>query len=270
MKISDLEPVKELLDALAYRYNTEDFVADDPVQFARRFSDQRDAEIASLLVSSIAWGKRSMILRNADRMLAILENEPYHFVIEGDIEAISEANIHRTFFGRHLRHYLRALRMLYSKYGSLENYAAAIGAPSDEFPAWKIAEGLNSLLCSANAAYPLDGPNRCIPAKADTSALKRLNMALRWLVRDDGIVDLGMWKALRPSQLYIPLDVHSGNTARALGLLDRRQNDRRAVVELTSRLREFNADDPTLYDFALFGAGVNQFQGLTNTTVYEN
>ena len=106
MKISDLEPVKELLDALAARYNTEDFVADDPVQFAHRFDDQRDAEIASLLVSSIAWGKRSMILRNADRMLALLENEPYHFVIEGDIEAIGEANIHRTFFGRHLRHYL--------------------------------------------------------------------------------------------------------------------------------------------------------------------
>ncbi len=270
MKISDLEPVKELLDALAARYNTEDFVADDPVQFARRFDDQRDAEIASLLVSSIAWGKRSMILRNADRMLALLENEPYHFVIEGDIEAIGEANIHRTFFGRHLRHYLRALRVLYSQYGSLENFAAAIGATSNEFPAWKIADGLNGLLCSANARHPLDGPNRCIPAKADTSALKRLNMALRWLVRDDGIVDLGMWKALRPSQLYIPLDVHSGNTARALGLLDRKQNDRRAVEELTSRLRKFNPEDPTIYDFALFGAGVNQFQGLTNTSIYEN
>ena len=108
-----------------------------------------------------------------------------------------------------------------------------------------------------DAAYPLGGPNRCIPATPDTSALKRLNMALRWLVRDDGVVDLGMWKALKPAQLFIPLDVHSGNTARALGLLERRQNDRRAVVELTDRLREFRPDDPIIYDFALFGAGVN-------------
>ena len=112
MKISDYEPVKELLDVLADKYNTEAFVADDPVQFARRFGDQRDAEIASLLVSSIAWGKRSMILRNADNMLALLGNEPYRFVLEGDIDAIGEGNIHRTFFGRHLRHYLRALRMV--------------------------------------------------------------------------------------------------------------------------------------------------------------
>lgn len=257
MNISDYEPVKELLDVLAQRYNTPEFIADDPVQFARRFGEQRDAEIASLLVSSIAWGKRSMILRNADRMLGILENEPYRFVMEGDIEAIGEDNIHRTFFGRHLRHYLRALRLLYRRYGSLENFAVALGAPVAEAPAWTIAEGINGLLEEANAAHPLDGPNRCIPAKPDTSALKRLNMALRWLVRNDGIVDLGMWKALRPSQLYIPLDVHSGNTARGLGLLERRQNDRRAVEELTGRLRRFNATDPVIYDFALFGVGVN-------------
>lgn len=203
-----------------------------------------------------------MILRNADRMLSLLENEPYRFVMEGDIESIGEANIHRTFFGRHLRHYLRALRLLYSRYGSLEDFAAATGATADEFPAWKIAEGINGLLCEANASTPLDGPNRCIPAKPDTSALKRLNMALRWLVRDDGIVDLSMWKALKPSQLYIPLDVHSGNTARALGLLERKQNDRKAVEELTARLRRFNPSDPIIYDFALFGAGVNQYQGL--------
>jgi len=270
MKIADFEPVKELLDALATRYNTEDFIADDPVQFARRFSEQRDAEIASLLVSSIAWGKRSMILHNADRMLALLENDPYHFVLEGDIEAIGEGNIHRTFFGRHLRYYLRSLRLIYSRYGSLENFAVAIEAPADEYPAWKIADGINAIMAEANADCPLDGPNRCIPAKPDTSALKRLNMALRWLVRDDGIVDLGMWKALKPAQLFIPLDVHSGNTARALGLLDRKQNDRRAVEELTTRLRKFNPDDPVIYDFALFGAGVNQFQGLKNTTIYEN
>lgn len=257
MKLSEYENIKDLLDVLAARYNTEAFVADDPVQFARRFSDQRDAEIASLLVSSIAWGKRSMILRNADRMLGLLGGEPYRFVAGGDIDSIGEGNIHRTFFGRHLRYYLRGLRLVYNKYGSLEGFAKAVGASDDAFPAWRIADGLNAELAEANAGCHLEGPNRCIPATPGTSALKRLNMALRWLVRNDGIVDLGMWTVLRPSQLFIPLDVHSGNTARALGLLERRQNDRRAVVELTENLRRYNAADPVLYDFALFGAGVS-------------
>ncbi len=253
---TELEPLKEHLDSLVERYNTKAFIADDPVQFALRYSDPRDIEIASLLVSTIAWGKRSMILRNADRMLARLGDEPYHFVTEGDIESIDESNIHRTFFGRHLRHYLRGLREVYSRFGSLENFAATLKAQDSEAPAWVIAEALNRVLADANSTCRLDGPDRCLPSQVDKSALKRFNMALRWLVRRDGIVDPGVWTLLKPSQLYIPLDVHSGNTARALGLLERKQNDRRAVEELTSALRIFNPDDPVIYDFALFGAGV--------------
>lgn len=261
-KLSELEPVKELLDVLARRYNTPAFIVDDPVQFPRRFDDARDAEVVSLLVSAIAWGKRSMILRNAEKLLGIMHHDPVHFVLAGDIDSISDANIHRTFFGRHLRHVLRGLRLVYSRYGSLENFAVAIGAPSSELPAWEIARGLNVAFAEANKGYEDIGPNRCIPAEVDSSALKRLNMALRWLVRDDGIVDLGAWTALTPAQLYVPLDVHSGNTARALGLLTRRANDRRAVEELTAALRTFNAADPVLYDFALFGVGVNSENNL--------
>lgn len=261
-KLSELEPVKELLDVLARRYNTPAFIADDPVQFPRRFDDARDAEVVSLLVSAIAWGKRSMILRNAEKLLGIMHHDPVHFVLEGDIDSISDANIHRTFFGRHLRHVLRGLRLVYKQYGSLENFAVAIGAPASELPAWEIARGLNAAFAEANAGYENIGPNRCIPAEVESSALKRLNMALRWLVRDDGIVDLGAWKALTPAQLYVPLDVHSGNTARALGLLTRRANDRRAVEELTAALRAFNPSDPVLYDFALFGVGVNSENNL--------
>ena len=257
MAINDYENIKELLDILAERYNTPGLITDDPVQFPRRFSEQRDAEIASLLVSTIAWGKRSMILRNAERMLAALGGEPYRFVMQGDIDAIPDCNFHRTFFGRHLRHYLRGLRLIYSRHGSLEGLARSIGAAGDPFPAWRIAEAVNAALADANSHCALDGPNRCMPADTDGSALKRLNMALRWLVRNDGIVDLGMWSVLTPAQLFIPLDVHSGNTARAIGLLSRRQNDRRAVLELTEHLRAFKPDDPVIYDFALFGVGVN-------------
>lgn len=147
---------------------------------------------------------------------------------------------------------------MYSRYGSLEDFAVAVGAPSAEAPSWLIADALGRLMADANATCPLDGPTRCLPDKPDASALKRFNMALRWLVRRDGIVDIGCWSALKPSQLYIPLDVHSANTSRALGLLTRRQNDRKAVEELTGCLRGFRPEDPVIYDFALFGFGVNQ------------
>lgn len=250
------EELKSRLDALAAKYNVPEFADNDPVQFARRYSDKRDIEISSLLTSTIAWGRRPMILANAEKLQGILGGEPYHFVMEGDIEGISDANIHRTFFGKHLRYFLRGLRAVYSRYGSLENFAVAIGAPACDAPAWKLAEALNAQLRDASATQPCT-PSRCLPDKPDTSALKRLNMALRWLVRRDGIVDIGCWTALDPSQLFIPLDVHSANTSRALGLLSRKQNDRKAVEELTANLRRFRPDDPTLYDFALFGVGVN-------------
>ncbi|MBD5233698.1 MAG: TIGR02757 family protein [Bacteroidales bacterium] len=249
--------LKARLDGFVKEYNVPEFAQADPIQFPRRFEDLRDIEISSLLTSTIAWGRRPMILNNAKKLHGILENQPYHFVMEGDIEGISDANIHRTFFGRHLRFFLRGLRDVYKKYGSLENFAVACGACADDAPAWVIANKLNEQLHMSNEYCPLEGTSRCLPDKADASALKRFNMALRWLVRNDGIVDMGVWQALKPSQLYIPLDVHSANTSRTLGLLERKQNDRRAVEELTGNLRQMNPDDPTIYDFALFGAGVN-------------
>lgn len=246
--------LKEQLDGLVERYNVPSFADRDPVQFPRGFTDQRDVEISSLLTSTIAWGRRDMILRDATRMHDILGWEPYRFVTDGDIDAIGDGNIHRTFFGRHLRYFLRGLREVYRRYGSLEAFAVARGVPADEAPAWALARELNAVLARANKDYPMDGATRCLPDKPDASALKRLNMALRWLVRRDGIVDMGVWSALDPSQLFIPLDVHSANTSRKLGLLTRRQNDRRAVEELTGTLRELRPDDPVIYDFALFGA----------------
>ncbi len=256
----DILALKPTLDDLAHRFNTPEFVADDPLQFPRRFDDKRDIEISALLTSTIAWGRRAMILRNAERMHGLMGHMPYPFLMEGNIDEIEDSNIHRTFFGRHLRYFLRGLREVYLRYGSLEDFAVHIGADGSEAPAWELARALNCILADANAAHPLDGPTRCLPDKVDVSALKRFNMALRWLVRNDGIADIGAWSALKPSQLFIPLDVHSGNTARTLGLLTRKANDRKAVEELTANLRILNPDDPTLYDFALFGAGVTDFK----------
>lgn len=260
----DKTRIQETLDSLVERYNTPSFADNDPVQFPRRYSDKRDIEISSLLTSTIAWGRRPMILRNAEKIDTIIGHAPTAFILEGDIESIADGNIHRTFFGRHLRYFLRGLRVVYSRYGSLEDFAAAIGARDVEAPSWHIADALRRTMADANAQHPLEGPSRCIPDKPEASALKRFNMALRWLVRQDGIVDIGCWSVIKPDQLFIPLDVHSANTSRALGLLTRRQNDRKAVEELTARLREMRADDPAIYDFALFGFGVNQESGLSS------
>lgn len=248
--------MKDYLDALVAKYNVPGFADRDPVQFPRRFSSLQDIEISALLTSTIAWGRRPMILANARRIEDMLGGEPHRFVLGGDIDALPDGNVHRTFFGRHLKYYLRGLRLIYSTFGSLEGFAGAIHAHEAGAPAWELAKAMNRALRDANDSCPLDGPNRCLPANVEATALKRLNMALRWLVRRDGIVDIGCWDLLRPSQLFIPLDVHSGNTARALHLLERRQDDRKAVVELTDALRRFDPEDPVKYDFALFGAGV--------------
>lgn len=249
--------LKPELDRLADTYNVESFAQDDPIVFPRSFSELEDIEISALLTSTIAWGRRSMILRDAERMHGLLNNRPYEFVMNGDIDSISDDNIHRTFFGRHLRHYLRGLRLLYSRHGSLQQLALDCGAPADAYPAEKVAKALSALLAEANAESCDADAGRCLPSKIESSALKRFNMALRWLVRNDGIVDIGCWTALTPAQLYIPLDVHSGNVARKFGLLTRKQNDAKAVKELTANLRLLAPEDPIRYDFALFGAGVN-------------
>lgn len=245
---------RQLLD-MAASINTPEFALADPVQFPRRFTDVADIEVASLLCATVAWGRRSMICRDCDRLLTLMHAEPHRFVMQGDIDAIPDTlNIHRTFFGRDLKHYLRGLRLIYSHYPTLDAMCAHRIAPDDEAPAWQFAALLATAMSDANGGLP---NSQCVPTHLDQTALKRINMALRWLVRRDGIVDLGVWQSITPDRLYIPLDVHVGNTARSLGLLSRKANDRKAVFELTGKLRQVCPHDPVLLDFALFGMGIN-------------
>lgn len=247
--------MKEFLDEQAALINRPEFIADDPVQFPRRFESLPDIEIVSLLASLIAWGKRSMICRDAERLLALMGHDPYKYVMEeGYLDLDPDLNIHRTFFARDLCHLLTGLREIYSRYGSLDEFSAAVRAAEDPAPAWKLVEEMQKIITDANGGVP---SKRGLPNNLKQTALKRVNMALRWLVRDDGIVDMGVWKSIPKSKLYIPLDVHVGNTARDLGLLTRKADDRKAVEELTAKLREFRPEDPAYYDYALFGIGVN-------------
>lgn len=245
--------LRHLLDTEAARINNPAFIDLDPVQFPRRFTSLPDIEIAALLCSSIAWGNRKMICRNCDRMLALMGHDPYNYVMDRAYEELPDGNIHRTFFASDLCHFLRGLHAVYSRHGSLNDFARHHRVGDDEFPSWRLVELLNVELCAANEGR---SDSRCLPLNLKQTALKRVNMALRWLVRDDGIVDLGVWNAITPAQLYIPLDVHVGDTARNLGLVTRKANDRRTTVELTRMLRTLRPDDPVIYDYALFGIGI--------------
>ena len=254
--LSDLEfeNLREFLDREAARINNVDFIANDPVQFPRRFSRLQDIETVSLLSAAIAWGKRKMICSNCEKMLAIMENSPLEYVREGAYEALpDEMNIHRTFFARNFKYMLRGLSRIFSRYGSLHGFAGAMKVGDSETPSWQLVELMQREFAAANGGAT---DSQCLPTQLKSTALKRINMALRWLVRDDGIVDMGVWTAIDKSKLFIPLDVHVGDTARALGMVERKANDKRTVLELTDMLRRMRPDDPVIYDYALFGIGI--------------
>lgn len=250
----DFDSLKEFLDREAARINSVDFIAHDPVQFPRRFSALRDIEIVSLLSATIAWGNRKMICNNCQKMLDLMENDPAAWVDDEAYEDLpDELNLHRTFFARNFKYMLRGLKRIYDRHDSLNDFAVAHHVGDSDEPSWRLVELMQGELADANGG---NFDSRCLPTNLNNTALKRINMALRWLVRDDGIVDMGVWNAIKPSQLFIPLDVHVGNTARALGMITRRANDKKTVLELTSLLLQFRPSDPVIYDYALFGVGV--------------
>lgn len=248
--------IRDLLDAEANRINRPEFIYNDPVQFPRRFSKLQDIEIAAFLSAIIAWGRRTMICRDCERMLNLMDNEPFAYVMDCGYEDLDPSlNIHRTFFARHLQYFLRGLNRIYRDFGSLDAFATSLRVGDTEAPAWKLVEEMEKVMRDENNG---ENCSQCLPVNLDSTALKRVNMALRWLVRDDGIVDMGVWKSIPKSKLYIPLDVHVGNTARNLGILERRANDRKSVDNLTAALRSIRPEDPVFYDYALFGIGIGE------------
>lgn len=242
------------LNEKADKYNCSEFIKNDPVQFPHAFSEKRDVEIVAFLASVIAWGNRRMIINSGKKLFGeIMGNHPYEYVMRSEWGiAEGSVNIHRTFFMRDLAYLCRGLKYIYSGYDSMETIFVA-----DDV--WKGIEAFRSVLISANSGESSRHISNPISEKGrPASACKRLNMMLRWLCRKDGIVDLGIWKNISPDKLMIPLDVHVARISRELGLLQRKQNDRKSVEMLTAQLRELSPDDPVKYDFALFGIGVEE------------
>lgn len=249
--------LKDFLDAKVIQYNTLDFIDSDPIQIPHRFSLKEDIEIAAFLTATIAWGNRKMIINNSKRMMALMGDSPYDFVMEHSETQLErlEGFVHRTFNSDDLVTFIKALQHLYNNHNGMEAAFAKNQQPFTMQPG--IAE-FKKLFFEVNheqrttkhVSDPLQG-----------SAAKRINMFLRWMVREDkNGVDFGIWKSIPMAALSCPLDVHSGNVARKLGLLTRKQNDGKALAELDYNLRKLDAADPVKYDFALFGLGV--FEGF--------
>jgi uncharacterized protein (TIGR02757 family) len=249
----DFSELKSFLDEKTDLYNNPNFIESDPIQIPHLFSQKEDIEIAGFLSATIAWGNRKMIIQNSHKMVDLLGNAPYDFVMshsDDDLERLRNF-VHRTFNGQDFTSFIKGLRHIYQNHGGLEavfSQRTATGKMQQNISAFK------------KAFFEIEHQNRTqkhISDPMNNSAAKRINMYLRWMVRDDNKgVDLGIWKKISPSLLSCPLDVHSGNVARKLGLLSRKQNDGKALAELDQKLRELDPNDPVKYDFALFGLGV--------------
>lgn len=240
--------LKEYLDFKTQQYNTRDFIETDPVQLPHLFSKKEDVEIVAFLISTIAWGNRTMIIRSGNRILDIMEHDPYSFI--QNYESNQHLNfVHRTFNGIDLDFFFRSLKNIYTTGGLEKSFAIhpEIGGIKG-----RIINFRTQFLSTEHEKRS----EKHISNPAKNSASKRLNMFLRWMVREDNNgVDFGIWKTIPTSELFVPLDVHTSKNARSLGLITRKHDDWKALEELMINLREFDSEDPSKYDFALFGIG---------------
>ncbi|HPF96071.1 MAG TPA: TIGR02757 family protein [Mangrovimonas sp.] len=250
MKHQDL---KDFLDSKVVEYNHPRFIETDPIQVPHTFKIKEDIEIAGFLTASIAWGNRKSIIHNAYRMMQLLDRAPYDFIMnhkEDDLERLLPF-VHRTFNGDDFIQFIKSLQHIYTNHGGLEHIFSVHAEP------YSLQRAIHEFKKTFFEINHLRRTQKHLSDPLKGSAAKRLNMFLRWMVRNDNSgVDFGLWKKLKPSQLSCPLDVHSGNVARKLGLLHRKQNDAKALEELDASLRRLDPNDPVKYDFALFGLGV--------------
>lgn len=242
----------EFLEEKAQQYESPQFISTDPIQIPHEFSLKEDIEISAFLVASIAWGNRTSIINTGKKMMALMEHSPADFIRNHKASDLAHFDgfVHRTFNAEDFRYFMRALQYIYTTQGGLEEvFNQAAGK-----------ENMQQTIHDFKALFfLLPHPSRTQKHVSDPlkgSAAKRINMFLRWMVRSsDKGVDFGLWTKLQPSQLSCPLDVHTGNIARKLKLLKRKQNDAKALLELDKSLRKMDSIDPVKFDFALFGLG---------------
>ena len=245
--------IKSFLDYKADLYENENFIEDDPVSIPHLFSKKEDIEISAFITSTISWGLRKTILNNAKKIVEMMDLSPFDFIqnhSKSDLGPLSKF-VHRTFNGSDLLFFIISLKNIYINHGGLENLFKPNNLNEN------MAEVIHQMKKTFFSISHNSRTKKHISDPIKGSAAKRINMFLRWMVRSNKKkVDFELWKSISPSQLSCPLDVHSGRTARKLRILNRKQNDFKATLELDSNLKKFSSNDPVKYDFALFGLGV--------------
>lgn len=246
--------LKEFLDEKFNLYNNKAFIETDPIQIPHQFNKKEDIEIAAFLTATIAWGQRKSIINNANKLILWMDNSPHDFITNYNANELATFNkfVHRTFNGIDCVFFIKSLSNIYKKHGGLENAFSKNIAAKDKNIKNAIT-GFRKIFLETK--HEIRSEKHISNPDAKSSA-KRLSMYLRWMVRNDKMgVDFGLWGKIKPAQLCLPLDVHTGNISRKLGMLKRKQNDWQAVEEITEVLKTFDIADPIKYDFALFGLG---------------
>ena len=245
--------LKDFLDEKVEKFNQPEFIETDPIQIPRQFESKENIEIAGFLTATISWGNRQAIIKNADRLMSLMGNDPHNFIRFSNSSDLIRLNdfVHRTFNGSDCIHFVHSLKNIYVNRGGLQKVFEK-GFNKDK-------NVKSALIHFYSVFFETVGERtrKHVSNVAKGASGKRLNMFMRWMVRNDKKgVDFGIWNGIPASALMLPLDVHTGNTARKLGLLSRKSNDWKAVEEVTANLRKFDTADPVKYDFALFGLGV--------------
>lgn len=244
--------LKLFLDNKVETYNQLLFIKDDPVSIPHLFTKKQDIEIAGFFAAVFAWGNRKTIINKSIELMQLMDMQPYRFCMNGDVNKLNKLMEfkHRTFNVTDLLYFVEFLQFHYSLHNSLEIAFTKWGDNVEQ-----MLTGFHHYFFSLDDVPARTKKHIASPGKK--SNCKRLNMFLRWMVRNDGKgVDFGIWKKIQPSQLICPVDVHVARVAKRLGLLKRKQIDWQAAIELTENLKQFDSNDPVKYDFALFGLGI--------------
>lgn len=252
-----LNDLKDFLDSCVLKYNHPDFIVDDPISIPHLFSIKQDQEIMGFWAAMLAWGQRKTIINKSKELVELMDGTPYDFIVnhkEKDRKQFLNFK-HRTFQPTDCLYFLEFFQQYYKENNSLEAAFSKFISPNDPDTRNGLI-GFHKLFFNSEVAPKRTKKHVATPERK--SSCKRLNMFLRWMVRkDNNGVDLGIWNTIKTSQLVIPLDLHVQKVARKFHLLERKQNDWKAAIELTDALRKFDANDPVKYDYALFGLSVN-------------
>ncbi len=248
----------DFLESKVEQYNKPDFIENDPISIPHLFTKPQDIEIMGFWASILAWGQRKTIINKCKELIDLMDNSPYDFITQhsdNDLKRFLNFK-HRTFNSTDTLYFISFFKDYYSRHQSMENGFSQFLSTGDN----NVEKGLNGF---SRLFFSLeDYPQRTIKHIASPdrkSACKRINMFLRWMVRQDNKgVDFGIWKNIQASQLVCPCDLHVDRVGRKLGLITRKQTDWITAVELTENLKKFDPTDPVKYDFALFGLGIEE------------